>query len=262
MPTDDVVDQLRALGLRATRDALRSLIEHLTKSRTGAQEVCEQLAALERRERDARNLARRTRLATLGAFTPLDRFDWNHPRSIDRSLYERLCDLDFVEQGHNVLFRGQSGVGKTTLAQNLGLLALQRGYTVRFTTLAAALADLLKQESLPALERRLRSRYAGPDVLILDEIGYLPCDGRSADLLYHIISRRHERRSTVISTNLAFKHWNTIFPGAACVAALVDRFVQHCRVIDIDADSWRQTHASQPPPAPLPPQEPARRRRR
>jgi DNA replication protein DnaC len=81
--------------------------------------------------------------------------------------------------------------------------------------------------------------------LIVDELGYLPCDSRSADLLYNIVSRRHETRSVIITTNLPFKQWGTVFPGAACVAALVDRFVQHCHVIDIDADSWRQK--SQPP---------------
>src|SRR5262249_14001909 len=106
-----------------------------------------------------------------------------HPRKIDRPLVERLFQLEFVDKSENILFRGQSGVGKTMLAQCLGLAALQAGYSVRFSTLAAALADLVKQESLPALERRLR-HYVYPDILILDEIGYLPCDARAADLLY------------------------------------------------------------------------------
>lgn len=103
-----------------------------------------------------------------------------------------------MKHGLNVLLRGSSGVGKTTLAQNLG--------------------------------RRL----------YLDELAYLPRDARSGDLLYSIISRRHEKASTVITTNLAFEAWRTVSPGAPCVAALVDRFTQHCHVIDIDGDSWRQ----------------------
>lgn len=127
------------------------------------------------------------------------------------------------------------------LAKNIGHVALLAGRTVRFTTLAAVLADLLKQESIPAFERRLK-RYIRPEVLILDELGYLPCDNRAADILYNIISRRHEHRSTIISTNLGFKQWGTVFPGAACVVALVDRFAQHCHRVDIDADSWRDSH--------------------
>ncbi len=240
---DALLDGLKALGIRAASDALRALLAHLTKSRASPAECLEQLVALERRERDDRNLARRTKMATLGGFPVLDRFDWNHPRSIDRALYEELLELAFLEHGENVLFRGQSGVGKTNLAQNLAQVALLKGHTVRFTTLAAALADLSRQESLPALERRLR-RYTGVDMLVLDELGYLPCDSRSADLLFTIVSRRHERRSTVVTTNLAYKQWGTVFPGAACVAALVDRFAQHCHVVDIDADSWRHREAA------------------
>lgn len=240
---DGVIEGFRGLGLRAPADAVHALIAHLTKSRASPIETCEQLIALERRERDDRNLARRTKTATLGAFKPLDQFDWNHPRSIERALYENLLELSFLEVGENVLLRGQSGVGKTNLAQNLCLAALQKGHTVRFTTLAGALADLSRQESTPALERRLR-RYTNVDLLVLDELGYLPCDGRSADLLYNVVSRRHEKRSTVITTNLAYKQWGTVFPGAACVAALVDRFAQHCHAIEIDADSWRNKEAT------------------
>lgn len=250
MPTDPptLTVQLAHLGFRAGRDALAAFLAHAHKNRLGPTESIEALVALERRAREATNLASRTRAAYLGAFKPLDRFDWAHPRKIDRALIERLATLDFVGRGENVLLRGQSGVGKTMLAKNLGHAALLAGKTVRFTTLAAALADLLQQESLPAFERRLK-RYTRPALLILDELGYLPCDSRAADILYNIISRRHEQRSTVISTNLAFKQWGTVFPGAACVVALVDRFSQHLHTVDIDAESWRQTK-NEPPPKP------------
>ena len=241
MPSDDIATQLRQLGFRASLQALRAFFEHATHSRLSPVDVCEKLIEMERRERESRNLAARMRLATLGKFSTLDRFDWNHPRQIDRKLYEGLHgSLDFLDRGDNVLLRGPSGVGKTTLAQNLGLAAISRGHSVRFSSLAALLTDLLRRESLPALERSLRHRYLAPKLLIVDELGYLPCDSRSADLLYNIINRRHETKSVVITTNLPFKQWGTVFPGAACVAALVDRFAQHCHVIDIDADSWRQ----------------------
>ena len=242
--TDDFFEALRSLGFRAKKEALAALLKHATASRLSPIQTLEQLVALEKRERDTLNLQRRTSEATIGSVHPIDRFDWNWPRSINRALYERLTQLDFVKAGENVLFRGQSGVGKTNLAQHLGLLALQRGYKVRFTTLAAAVGDLMRQESVPALERRLK-RYTQVDVLVLDEIGYLPCDAKAADLLFNIISRRHEKRSTVVTTNLAYKQWGTIFPGAACVGALVDRFIQHCHTMDIDADSWRNKEAEE-----------------
>ena len=242
MNRDDVCTSLRSIGFRATAEVLRAFVGHSIQSRLGPVETIEQLVTVERRERERRNLERRTRTAQLGTIVPMDRFDWSHPRKIDRALVEDLLGLGFVERAENVLFRGPSGVGKTMLSRGLGLAALTRGNTVRFSTLAATLTDLLKQESLPALERRLR-RYVAPDVLILDEVGYLPCDSRAADLLYAIVDRRHEKRSTVVTTNLSFKQWGTVFPGAACVVALVDRFAQHCHVVDIDADSWRQKHA-------------------
>lgn len=240
-PSDELLLGLAQLGLRAGADALQAFLVHAHKSRLGPTQTLEQLVALERRAREATNLARRTRAACLGSYKPMDRFDWAHPRKIDRPLIEQILSLGFVSSGDNVLLRGQSGVGKTMLAKNIGHAALLCGFSVRFSTLAAALTDLLQQESMPAFERRIK-RYLHPQLLILDELGYLPCDHRAADILYNIISRRHEHRSTIISTNLAFKQWGTVFPGAACVGALIDRFAQHCHRIDIDADSWRGSH--------------------
>jgi DNA replication protein DnaC len=242
---DDLSERLRRIGFRSRKDALDAFLVHAHKSRVGPTETVEQLVELEERSRDAVNLARRTRFACLGSFKTMDRFDWAHPEKIERPAVERLLELDFVEQGENVLLKGGSGLGKTMIAQNLGLAALAAGFSVRFSTLAAALADLLNQESMPAFERRLR-RYTRPDLLILDELGYLPCDTRAADILYNIISRRHEQRSTIITTNLAFKQWGTTFPGAACVVALVDRFAQHCHRVEIVGESYRDKHRLDP----------------
>jgi DNA replication protein DnaC len=235
----DPCEALRAIGLRISNEALRALIAHATKSKMSPAQTLLELASLAKRERDARNFDTRTKAASIGPVKPLDRFDWAHPRAIDRELFEELHQgLGFLERGENVLLRGQAGVGKSTLAKHFGLAALAHGHTVRFTTLAAALADLLRQESIPAIERRLR-RYTRPDLLILDELGYVPCDSDAADLLFRVISTRHETKSIVITTNLAYKQWGTLFGDAPCLGALVDRFAQHCHVLDIDADSWR-----------------------
>ena len=258
MSDDDLTERLRRLGLRVGRDALTAFLAHVHKSRVGPTETLEQLADLEERARVAVNLARRTRFACLGSFKTLDRFDWTHPEKIDRALIERLVELEFVDGGDNVLLKGGSGLGKTMIAQNLAQTALAAGFTVRFSTLAAALADLIGQESMPAFERRLR-RYTSPDLLVLDELGYLPCDTRAADILYNIISRRHQQRSTIITTNLPFKQWGNTFPGAACVVALVDRFAQNCHRVEILGESWRGKNRLDPD---RPPPKPSRSRRK
>ena len=196
-------------------------------------QVVELLVEMERRQREARNLATHTKMATVGAHTTMDCFDWSHPRKIDRVPCENVLGLGFVERERR--FLGPSGVGKTMLAQNVCLAALGAGMTVCFTPVVSALAGLLKQESLPAVERRMK-RYTNVDLLVCDELGYVPVDKRAVDLFFQIISRRHERASTIISTNLAFKEWGGVSPGAACLVALIDRFTQHLHTIDVDAE--------------------------
>jgi DNA replication protein DnaC len=165
---------LAKLGMRMPEEALRAFLTHAQKSKLSPAQIVEQLCALEQQERDARNLVRRTKAATLARPSPLDTFDWNHPKKIDRYLHDELLTLTFLRRGENILFRGQAGIGKSSLAQNLGVMALAKGYCVRFSTVSAALVDLIRQESIPATERRLK-RYVNPDLLILDELGYVPC---------------------------------------------------------------------------------------
>lgn len=235
----DLLARLRAIGLRLSTDALRTLVRDLHRDRATPTQTLERLAEAERLRRDASNLARRTHVAMVGTPKSLDQYDWSFPRAIDRGLYESLATMDFAAKGDNVLFRGGAGTGKTTLAQHLALAALAKGLTVRFATLSTLLADLLRQESTPALERRLK-RYTGPSLLCVDEVGYVPYEPRAADLFFTIISRRHDAaRSTVVTTNLAFKQWPTVFPNATCLVPLVDRFHERCHVMDIEGDSWR-----------------------
>lgn len=246
----DLYDELGRLGLRSSRGQLEALLTHATKNRLSPVQVVEHLVDIERRERDARNLASRTKKASVGTHKTMDLFDWDHPTKIDRALCEeQVLNLAFVQTRSNVLFRGPAGLGKTMLEQNAATAALAAGMTVCFTNVGAALADLLKQESLPAVERRMK-RYTNVDLLAFDELGYVPCDARAADLLFQIISRRHEKASTIIATNLAFKEWGPMFHGAASLVPLIDRFTQHLVTVDIEGESYRQKEKDAPPKLP------------
>jgi DNA replication protein DnaC len=241
----DIAELLHSIGIRLSKEALRAIVDDMHKRKLSPTQVFELLVDAETKERARRNLERRSRFATLGAMKSLDRFEWDWPKTIDRDLVERLVALDFVDAKQNVLLRGPSGLGKTTLAQNLGQLALQKGKRVRFSTIAGALTDVAKHDGLLAKERRMK-RYTQPDLLILDELGYVPHDARSADILFHIVSQRHERASTIITTNLAYKKWGEVFDGATSIHATVDRFAQHCHVVDIDGESYRQKKPDTP----------------
>lgn len=138
--------------------------------------------------------------------------------------------------------RRASTRGKTMIAQNVAHSAALAGHGVLFTTAADLLLDLGAQESARGLERRLK-HYTKIGLLVLDEIGFLAFDNRNADLLFQVISRRYEKKSTVLTTNLAFRDWPTIFPNATCATALIDRVVHHADVIVLDGESYRAREA-------------------
>ena len=133
---------------------------------------------------------------------------------------------------------GPGGVGKTTLAQNLALAALNAGFRVRFSTLAQALTDLLRQESLPALERRLR-RYVQPTLVVLDELGYLPFEPNAAHLFFQLVARRYERGSVLVTSNRSVTEWGEIFGDHVVAAAILDRLLHHSHVVTARGDSYR-----------------------
>jgi DNA replication protein DnaC len=191
----------------------------------------------EQRERQRRSLERRLRFARLGAFKPLCDFDWQWPKKIDRSAVEELCSLEFITELANVVLIGPNSTGKTTIAKNLAHLALLGGYSARFTTASAMLNDLAAQDSAAALNRRLR-HYCRPALLVCDELGYLSYDSRYADLLFEVVTRRYQQRSTIITTNKIFSDWNQVFPNAASVVTIIDRLVHKAESITIDADSY------------------------
>nr|WP_321928810.1 IS21-like element helper ATPase IstB [Paraburkholderia guartelaensis] len=202
----------------------------------------EPLVQWEEQERTRRSLERRIRDARLGNFKPLADFDWEWPKRIDRVALEELMALEFVREKSNVVLIGPNGVGKSTLALNLAYQSLIHGYTALFTTAGQMLGELAALDSDSALRRRLH-RYASPEVLVIDEVGYLSYSNRHADLLFELVSRRYGAASTVVTTNKPFKAWSEVFPNAACVVSLVDRLVHRAEVIAIEGESYRVKEA-------------------
>jgi len=199
----------------------------------------------EEKERARRSLERRIRTATIGTFKPMADFDWSWPRAIDREAIEELFSLQFARDGHNVVIYGENGIGKTMILKNLAHHALLSGLTVRCVSTSDMLADLSAQQSTASLSRRV-ARYAQPQLLCIDEVGYLSYDSRYADLLFEVVTRRYEpSKSIVLTTNKRFKDWAQVFPNAGCTVTLVDRLIHRCECIDIEAESYRFKEAKE-----------------
>lgn len=240
----DIKERLRALGLLVTAADLDDLIAMATKKRWGHLQLIEHIVDVEDKDRARRGLERRRARSRLERFKPMADFDWNWPKKIDRHLVESAVRLDFTESARNVVLVAPQGLGKTMISQNIAHQAILAGHGVLFVTAAQLLLDLAAQESARALERRLK-HYARVGLLIIDEIGFLAFDNRNADLLFQVVSRRYEKKSLVLTTNLAFRDWPTIFPNATCATALIDRVIHHADVIAIEGESYRAREAQQ-----------------
>ena len=236
-PTNSLSSQLQQIGLCALPTQLDDFIARATKSRWSAHQILEQLVQAEGAERSRRSLERRLRMSGIKSFKPMADFDWSWPAKIERDVIERALSLDFLGEARNLVMVGRNGLGKTMIAQNIAHAAAQAGHTVLFRTASDILADL-HCDSPQILRRRLQ-HYARPSLLCIDELAYLSYDPDAADLLYELVSRRYERRSILITTNKAFKDWNTVFPNATSIATLLDRLTHHADITMIEGQSYR-----------------------
>jgi len=198
----------------------------------------------EEQERARRSLERRLGNAHLGRFRALADFDWHWPKRCDREAIEELMGLAFLQEAANAILVGPNGVGKSTIARNIAYQAVLAGHTVLCTSAGQMLNELAGADGDHALRHRL-SVYARPRLLLIDEIGYLSYSNRHADLLFEIVSRRYQEKSTLVTTNRPFSEWGEVFPNAACVVSLVDRLVHNAEIIQIEGESYRLKEAKE-----------------
>jgi len=238
-----MIDQTQ-LKQQASDLKLYGLLAHWHEINDEQHLVLAKWLAWELSTRKQRSLERRLNSAKLGRFKPLTEFDWQWPTKLDQQCVHQWMQLDFLRDNINPIIIGSNGVGKSTIAQNLGYQAVMQGHTVIFTSAANMLNELAAQDGDNALRRRL-TYYAKPKLLVIDEVGYLSYSNRHADLLFEIINRRYEKCSTVITTNRPFSEWNDVFPNAACVVSLIDRLIHHSEVLAIEGDSYRMKEATE-----------------
>ncbi len=234
MTTDLLLTRLNALSLHGIAAHWNEIQDKTTLST---------FITWEEEMRTERSLNRRLTAAHLGRFKPLSKFDWAWPKHIDRDAIEHLQDLDFMTNAINVILFGPNGVSKSMIACNVAYSAIMQGRTALFVTAAQLVSDLAAQESDRSLRQRLKY-YGQPQLLVIDEVGYLPFTSRSADMLFQLISERYEKKSTIITTNKAFCDWGEVFLSAACVVSMVDRLIHHSEIITIDAESYRLKEAN------------------
>ena len=196
------------------------------------------LAELELLDRERRMVERRIRQARFPAVKSLDGFDFAAISSLNKMLVLELARCAYVERRENVIALGPSGTGKTHVALGLGLAACQRGLSVGFTTAAALVHELLEARDERRL-LRLQARLAGYRLLIVDELGYVPLSPSGAELLFEVFGRRYERGSVLVTGNLPFDEWTSVFGSERLTGALLDRLTHHVHILEMNGESYR-----------------------
>jgi DNA replication protein DnaC len=217
------------------------LAEHTRQARESHQSYEEFLLGLtetELRIRMDHRLTRRVREARFPLMKLLEEFQFERAIGLDVRQIRELCEGEYLRQHRNVILLGNSGTGKTHLATGLGIEACKQGFRTRFVTGCGLANELLEAREERSVSR-LMKRYAGYDLLIVDELGYVPFSKVGAELLFHVLAERHERKSVIVTTNLGFADWTQVFGEATLTAALLDRLTHQAVILKCSWESYR-----------------------
>ena len=196
------------------------------------------LCELELIERERRMIERRIKAAKFPATKSLDSFDFKAIPSLNKPLVLELARCEYIDKYQNIIALGPGGTGKTHVAPGLGLAACQKGLKVRFITAASLVHELIEAVDERRLQR-FQKQLTSQNLLIIDELGFVPLSKTGAELLFEVISQRYERGSIIITSNLPFDEWTEIFGSGRLTGALLDRLTHHVHILEMNGDSFR-----------------------
>lgn len=228
----------RGLHLPTVAEQCARLAEEALREQHSPLDYLAELLGAEVDERERRTIERRLKEARLPRLKTLETFDFNASSQISAAYLQELARGGYLERAEPIIFIGDAGTGKTHLASGLCVAACQQKRRARFVTAAGLVNELIEAQQQHLLSRALQ-RWTRYELIVLDEVGYVPFAQLGAELLFQVISERAERATFVITTNLPFSEWTQVFPGARLCKALLDRITDRAHIIDTGTESYR-----------------------
>lgn len=234
-----LMDQLERLGLRQIRESLPASLQSAETDQPGYAAFLDRLLEDEIAAREERRIKNSLKLSGFPFVKTLDSFDFAFQPSLDRARVLDLAALSFLARKENLLLLGPPGVGKTHLAVAIAVSACQNGTSVYFTTLDSMIRSLAAAERAGKLEQKLKSFTTKSQLLVLDEVGYLPLSRAEANYVFQVVSYRYERSSIILTSNKSVSEWPELFGDHAIATAILDRLLHHSHVLSIKGNSFR-----------------------